>query len=197
MSKKQSACTPATAKPSRKAKPTTPSHTSTEAPTPTLTPYKATAQGLEAKAALIGILQSLPDEDYAEALDALQGRWINGMKSGLERGFGAGWSQGCDQLDEPRVRPEFKVALPPEYAAPFWPGVLRETGTLDFITCVLSLQVSRRGGGGKDCGNVIHAQWAALDRVFSIATNIGEEQGRKTGLSVRHSSSGAAGAIAH
>lgn len=186
MSKKQSvACTSATAKPSRKAK-AIPTHTSTEAPQPALKPYKATAQGMQAKAALISLLQSLPDEDYAEALDALQGRWLNGMKSGLENGFNAGWSQGCDQLQEERCRPEYKVELPPDYAAPAWPGVMRETGTLDFVTCVLSLQVSRRGGGGKDCGNVIHAQWAALDRAFTIARNTGEEQGRKFGLSVRH-----------
>lgn len=155
-------------------------------PKPALIPFKATAQAMGAKAELIRRLEAISDADYARALESLQGRWMNGMKQGLENGFKDGWNQACDQLQQPRTRPDFKVELPAAYEAPAWPDAMAESGILDFVACLMAVQVSRRGGGGKDCGNVIHAQWEALDRVFSLANSAGKEEGKKSGLSARH-----------
>ncbi len=156
------------------------------APKPALIPFKPSAQAMGAKAELIRCLESISDADYNRALEALQGRWMNGMKQGLEKGFQDGWNQACDQLEQPRARPDFKVELPASYEPPAWPDTMGESGVLDFVACLMSIQVSRRGGGGKDCGEVIHAQWAALDRAYAFANRAGKEEGKKSGLSARH-----------
>lgn len=156
---------------------------STFVPLPKLKFGKVTTQGSQAKAALIGLLHSIPDEDFTGALEDLQERWTKGVQVGIERGFGLGWDEGCEKIQGCRQNHNYKFELPPDYQAPAWPGAMRETGTLDFMACLLGLQVLKNGNGAK--GNqVINARASALDRVQSIAMNIGEKQGKKLGFCI-------------
>lgn len=161
-----------------------PEASDTFAPLPKLREAKATTQGQQAKATLIGLLQSISDSDYAQALEELQNRWLKGIGLGMERGFNAGWDDGCEKIIGRRKNHNYKIELPSEYEAPMWPGTMKESGTLDFISCILALQVLRKESESKGCKNVVNARNAALDRVQGIALNAGERQGQKIGLSI-------------